>query len=217
MRYRGRVFREEEIEVIRQIIRKMPEPKYRTPISRAICQRLNWRKHDGGLKEMACRVALLKMQKDGLIQLPPPRHSTRPLHAKKEVILPPPDIICGPLQTLELELDILPKNEASLWNAYIDQYHYLGNTKLGGAQLRYIVKAHGRPIAFFGFGAAAWKVKPRDEFIGWNSETRERNLHLVINNSRFLILPSIQVPHLASHLLSRVAKRLPKDWLNRYG
>lgn len=166
---------------------------------------------------MACRVALLKMQKDGLVQLPPPKHPLYQPRSKKDLILPALDIICGSLKTLAIELDLLPKNEAPLWNAYMDQYHYLGNTKLGGAQLRYIVKSHGSPIAFFGFSAAAWKVKPRDDFIGWNSETREKNLHLVINNSRFLILPSIRVPHLASHLLSKVAKRLPQDWLNRYG
>jgi hypothetical protein len=166
---------------------------------------------------MACRVALLKMQQDGLVELPPPRQPAPQLRAKKDVVLPPLDIVCSPLHALSIELDILPKNESSLWNAYIEQYHYLKNSKLGGAQLRYIVKSHGRPIAFFGFSAAAWKVKPRDDFIGWNSETREKNLHLVINNSRFLILPSIRIPHLASHLLSKVAKRLPQDWLNRYG
>lgn len=166
---------------------------------------------------MACRVALLKMQKDGLVELPPSKHLPGRMRPKKRMLLPALDIICGPLHTLTVELDILPKNESPLWNAYIEQYHYLKNSKLGGAQLRYIVKENGRPIAFFGFSAAAWKVKPRDDFIGWNSETREKNLHLVINNSRFLILPSIRVPHLASHLLSKVAKRLPKDWHKRYG
>lgn len=217
MRYRGRIFSQGEIETIRQIIREMPEPKYRTPISREICRHLNWRKPDGGLKDMACRVALLKMQQDGLVQLPPSKHLTRQTRSKKHVLLPPLDSVCCSLHTLAIELDILPKNDSSLWNAYIEQYHYLRNSKLGGAQLRYIVKANGRPIAFFGFSAAAWKVKPRDDFIGWNSETREKNLHLIVNNSRFLILPSIQVPHLASHLLSKVAKRLPADWLNQYG
>ena len=155
MRYRGHIFSEEEIEIIRQIIREMPEPKYRPPISREVCQRLNWRKHDGGLKDMACRVALLKMQKDGLVQLPPPKHSNRRLLVKKKVLLPPLETVCGPLKTLALELELLLKIDRPMWNAYIDQYHYLGNSKLGGAQLRYIVKNYGDPIVFFGFSAAA--------------------------------------------------------------
>ena len=95
-------------------------------------------------------------------------------------------------------------------------FHYLGYTKLGGAQLRYIVTNGKDPIAFFGFSAAAWKVKDRDNFIGWTASQKEKNLYLVVNNSRFLILPSVKVPHLASHLLSKIVTILKKDWLLKY-
>jgi hypothetical protein len=217
MRYRGREFSEEEIEIIKSIIKEAPPPKLRSPISREICRRLNWRKPDGGLKDMAARVALLQMEKDSLFVLPPARRSPNTFKQRfTELILPPIESIAGSLHDLVLEISLVPKTEASIWNAYIQQYHYLGYTKAGGAQLRYFVKSKNRFIAFFAFSAAAWKVKPRDEFMGWTLQQRENNLHLIVNNSRFLILPSVKVPHLASHLLSRITRRLPNDWMKVY-
>jgi len=130
--------------------------------------------------------------------------------------LPNLEPIEGAIRDLDLEIYLTPKKEAPIWNAYIHRYHYLGYTKAGGAQLRYFIKSKGRFVAFFSFSAAAWKVKPRDEFIGWTQQQRERNLHLIVNNSRFLILPSVKVPHLASHLLSQMVRRLPTDWMRIY-
>ena len=171
---------------------------------------------------MAARVALLQMEKDGLIKLPPVVESariSRLLSHPKPILsgdLPPLESVHGAIKDLRLEFSIVGKSESKLWNAYIDRYHYLGYKKLGGAQLRYIVRSNGKLVAFFGFSAAAWKVKSRDEFIGWTREQKERNLHLVINNSRFLILPSVETPHLASHLLGKVARQLPVDWHRTY-
>lgn len=217
MRYRGREFSEEEIEVIKSLIKEAPEPKRRTHISRELCRRFNWKKPDGGLKDMAARVALLKMEKDGLFTLPPSKRSPDTFKQRfTELVLPTLEPIEGSLHDLNLEISLVPKAEASIWNAYIHHYHYLGYTKAGGAQLRYFVKSQNRFVAFFSFSAAAWKVKPRDEYIGWTQLQRERNLHLIVNNSRFLILPSVKVPHLASHLLSQIARRLPNDWMNVY-
>lgn len=168
---------------------------------------------------MACRVALLQMEKDGIVRLPPVIKCS--LTNKKvtydHMVLPPLESIRGSITELSIETSLVTKKQSTLWNAYIDRYHYLGYIKQGGAQLRYIVTSHERPVAFFGFGAAAWKVKTRDEFIGWNCEQRERNLYLVVNNSRFLILPSVEVPHLASHLLAKILRRLPSDWHQIYG
>ncbi len=108
------------------------------------------------------------------------------------------------------------KADSHLWNEFIDRYHYLGYNPLPGAQLRYFAKADNQVIALFGFGAAAWKTAPRDTFIGWTPEQREKNLHLVINNARFLVLPWVKSKNLASKLLSLVSKQLPNDWLKRY-
>ena len=103
------------------------------------------------------------------------------------------------------------------WNAYLARYHYLGYKVLSGDQLRYAVSDRaGRLLALLGFDAAAWKTAPRDAFIGWSSVQRRHNLHLVVNNSRFLILPWVRLPNLASHILSQIQQRLPHDWQQRY-
>lgn len=118
-----------------------------------------------------------------------------------------------------MELRLTSKStpdESRQWNEYIHRYHYLGHKPLPGAQMRYTVKANGQTIALLGFGAAAWKTAPRDRFIGWTHEQRLRNLHLVVNNARFLILPWVRVPHLASKILALAAKGLARDWENKY-
>lgn len=159
------------------------------------------------------------MEKDGVVSLPPVIKCsvTNKKVTYDHVVLPPIESIQGSITELSIEISLVTKKESKLWNAYIDRYHYLRYTKLGGAQLRYRITSHGRPVAFFGFSAAAWKVKARDEFIGWNYEQKEKNLQLVVNNSRFLILPKVQVPHLASHLLAKIVRRLPSDWNKIYG
>jgi hypothetical protein len=107
--------------------------------------------------------------------------------------------------------------DSSLWNELIERYHYLGYDPLPGAQMRYFVVAGGRMLAALGFGASAWKVAPRDRFIGWSHEQRSANLNLIVNNARFLILPWVRSPNLASRVLSAVARTLPRDWERRYG
>jgi hypothetical protein len=104
-----------------------------------------------------------------------------------------------------------------LWNELIERYHYLGYAPLPGAQMRYLVFSGPRLLAALGFGAAAWKVAPRDRFIGWNDDQRRRHLHLVVNNARFLILPWVTSPNLASCILGRILQQLPEDWKSRYG
>jgi hypothetical protein len=117
----------------------------------------------------------------------------------------------------QLTIDpVVSKHDSLLWNAYIERHHYLGHQLLPGAQLRYFVRAAGDVVAALGFGASAWKVKSRDERIGWTSEQRRRNLHLIVNNARFLILPWIQCRNLASRVLSLVNRRLANDWHARY-
>jgi len=217
--YCGRQFSVEEITLIRQLS-KMPGISRQT-LSKEICHILNWHKLNGGLKDMSCRVALLRMQKDGLIELPAPRrcnvNGTRVI-AHTPSTEPTTPILCSvnELQNLHLQL-ITTRQDSKLWNEYIDRYHYLGYKTLPGAQLRYFAYSDQRLLALFGFGSAAWKTAPRDEFIGWTQTRRQANLHLIINNARFLILPWIQSQHLASKLLSLVTRRIARDWHLRYG
>jgi hypothetical protein len=220
MKYCGREFTDTELAGIRRLLVEDPKTT-RWALSRLLCETLGWRKPDGGLKDMSCRVALLRMQEHGLLLLPPPcrkngngkRHVRRTPHAEPQPLLCTP---VGELRDLRLEI-VAGKRDSLLWNEYVDRYHYLGYQPLPGAQMRYFARAEGRILALLGFGAAAWKTAPRDDFIGWNRVQRESRLHLIVNNARFLILPWVASKHLASKLLGRAARRLPADWLSRYG
>ena len=218
MRYCGRVFSAADIEVIRELLALCP-PLSRYRLARAVCERLNWRRPDGALKDMSCRVALLRMQADALITLPPPRR-LKPVayqthtdieHAVREPVIVPS------IDLAHLSVDLVTdKRDSLLWNAYIERHHYLGHQLMPGAQLRYFVRAAGQVIALMSFGASAWKTKPRDVAIGWNPDQRQRNLHLIVNNARFLIPPWIRCQNLASRVLAIVSRRLADDWQARY-
>jgi hypothetical protein len=220
LRYCGRLFTLEEIDHIRRFIASEPRPN-RARLSRLVCDDLGWLRPDRSRKEMSCRVAMLRMHRDGLITLPPPQKGngngrTRPRLTSAS---DPGEPVCLPARDLgELTFTIVRKRKKShLWNELIERHHYLGYKPLPGAQMRYLVYAGERLLAALGFGAAAWKVAPRDNYIGWTPEQRKRNLHLVANNARFLILPWITSRNLASRILSQMCKRLPADWQDRYG
>ena len=217
MRYCGRDFELAEIDLIRELL-TLPQIN-RARLSREVCERLNWRRENGQLKDMSCRVALLRMQADGLITLPPPRNAKPVAYQSyphiEQAVLEPGSLPVIALATLTLDL-VLNKADSLLWNAYIERHHYLGHQPLPGAQLRYFVRAEGHIIAALGFSASAWKTQPRDDAIGWTAAQRRRNLHLVVNNARFLILPWIHCQNLASRILGLTSKRLAEDWHARY-
>jgi hypothetical protein len=219
MKYCGREFSNAELERIQHLA---AEPKMtRQALSREVCREFGWLKHDGGLKDMSCRVALLRMQADALVQLPVPIHrnsNSGRVIAKTTQTEPQTPLLIpvNKLQGVRLEL-VVTKNDSRLWNEYIDRYHYLGHKALPGAQLRYFARSDEGLLALFGFAAAAWKTAPRDNFIGWTPSMRENRLHLIVNNARFLILPWIESKHLASKLLGLVVRRLANDWHDRYG
>jgi hypothetical protein len=219
--YCGREFSAHDIQIIKRLMQENPALE-RAPMSRQLCQLWGWTKPNGELKDMTCRVALLRMQADGLITLPPSRLAgfTR---AKPQF---PPTTATDPQEPLlqlvhELEpltlRSITDRADSRLWNEYIARYHYLGYTPLSGAQLRYNVYAGQRLVALLSFGASAWKLAGRESFVGWQPPQRQKNLQLVVNNARFLILPWIQSKGLASKILSKVARQLPHDWNERYG
>ena len=220
MRYCGRDFSVSEMVAVRTLIADHPTAN-RARLSRLVCEVLDWRRPDGRLKDMSCRVAMLRMQNDGLIRLPPPQKSNnngRPY--RRRTPQAEPELFAavgsaGALADLNLQL-ITDRRQSHLWNEYIDRYHYLGYQPLPGAQLRYFARTGDQVIALFGFGAAAWQTAPRDRFIGWTSEQRQRRLRLVVNNARFLILPWVSCHNLASTLLGMVTRILADDWQQRY-
>jgi len=220
IRYCGRVFTSEELEQIHRLIASDPRLN-RAQLSRRVCDELGWLRPDGRRKDMSCRVAMLRMQRDGLITLPPPQKRNgngrnRPRLTVASDPKTPLSLSAGALGQLLLRPVDGPEDSA-LWNELIERYHYLKYKPLPGAQIRYLVLGRGHLLAALGFGAAAWKVAPRDEFIGWTADQRRANLHWIVNNARFLILPWVTVRNLASRILAAAAKRLPGDWEERYG
>ena len=152
-----------------------------------------------------------------LPRLPAPK--TRPGAVKSIKQTPkgePRDDIYLEAGQVELTLEPVNRKTAQLFNELIDRYHYLGHRRMGGAQMRFYVYAGGHRVALLGFSAAAWRVAPRDEFIGWTEEQRKNQLHLVVDNSRFLLLPWVHCKNLASRILSCVARQLPHYWQERY-
>jgi hypothetical protein len=216
----GRAFGAAALEVVQQEVHSAAGA-YRTEIARRVCQQLGWVNRGGRLALMSGRVALLKLHRAGLIYLPPPRNGNgngrryEPDPAWAE----PEPIQCGlkPLQPLTWQL-VSNRQQSRLWNSLMARYHYLGHENLPGAQLRYLLYSQGEALlGATGFGAAAWKLAPRDQWIGWKGEQRRRGLDLIINQARFLILPSVRVPHLAGHCLGQCLRRLPEDFRQRYG
>ena len=215
----GRVFSEGEINGIRSIIDE-DTSRNRTAIASLACEQLQWKKLDGTFKTQSMRQVLVKMDAEALIVLPASRQAkyspcepirqTEKTEARDTILLP-----VGKLPDLHVEI-AATSEEISLWNEYIDRYHYIGYTPLAGAQMRYFVYAGNDIVALSGFSAAAWRVAPRDWFIGWSEEKRKENLHLVVNNARYLILPWVSSKNLASKILSLVANRIGDDWQNRY-
>ena len=199
-----------------------PPPLNRHMLSKEFCRRIGWFKPDGGLKDMMARVAMLAMHRDGLIALPAPRgRQNRP----GPIVFGPdtePPMFSAPTTLDEVRpLDLRPvvrgTREGKLWNEFVARYHYLGYKTLVGAQMRYAVHdRNGWPLAMLGFSTAAWKLAPRDTFIGWTRQLRDKNLPLVVDNPRFLILPWIKIPNLGSHILAIIRRRLPDDWTERY-
>ena len=218
--YCARDFSVEDIQTIRDLIAQ-DQKLQRSALSRKLCQLWGWTKPNGELKDMTCRVALLRMQADGLIELPPSRIGV----VRKRAHFP--STCASDAQTpIRQSVHELPritlqvvsgKSNSLLWNEYVARYHYLGYAAMSGSQIRYNVFAGEQLVACISFCACAWKLKDRERFIGWSEQERQKNLQLVINNARFLVLPWIQSKGLASKILALAARQLPKDWKHRYG
>jgi len=214
----GRETTEEDVELIRSLIESNPQWG-RTDLSKELCRLWNWRTENGREKDMAARSFLLKLESRGLVTLPPrkynyhgryrrqgksPSYSTEPITGSLDDLRP---VRVEPIGHTE---------HLPLFKRLIENHHYLGYHTVGESMKYMVFDRHDRPLACLLFGSAAWKCAPRDEFIGWDSEKRASNVNLVTNNTRFLILPWVEVPNLASHVLSGVARRIRGDWEGRY-
>lgn len=217
----GRLLSSDDIDRVREIIVSNPSWR-RTRISQELCSRWGWFNHLGQPKDMACRSMLLKLEAKGYITLP--ARSSFPLNGLQHRSIPDinPDttsIAASLRDLLPLSIEIVKgKDSLALFCHLLSRYHYLGYSVTVGESMKYLIKdKFGRPLSCVLFGSSAWKVACRDSYLGWKKECRERSLYLVTNNMRFLVLPWVTVAHLASHILGRIARRIRKDWVERYG
>lgn len=192
----------------------------RKQISKILCQQWNWVQPNGRLKDMACREILLTLNRKGLITLPPRFSSAN--NDKRNRAIPIVEIDQSPvkgkpsdLPPVKLKL-VRNTNLEPLYNSLIQEHHYLGYRQIVGNHLKYLAFIDDRAVACLGWGSAAWSVKSRDSFIGWDKITKERNLHFVANNTRFLIPPWVSVKCLASKILALNVKRMSDDWIKVY-
>jgi Domain of unknown function (DUF4338) len=218
----GRRLAAQDLLWIRELIAANPNWSRRR-LSKALCAEWGWCNGKGQVKDMAARSLLLKLQTQGLIELPPRRQRasnrmlcrriTRQNWDTTRLIGTLRDL--GPLNLLEVSTDSTAR---SRFAAALAEFHYLGCRGTIGENLQYTVTDRtGRLLACLLFGSAAWKCRVRDEFIGWTPQQRQQHLHLITNNARFLILPFVKVSHLATWILARVLRRLSADWQSKYG
>jgi len=218
--YRRRSVTREDVATIRRIIEVHPD-KSRRFISKEVCRQWDWRQPNGVLKDMVCRSLLLLLESKGFIKLPAQKFTpANPLAERKKLSGVRGDYTpmhCSVADLFPINLEQVRRTPfEKIFNGLVSEYHYLGYTQPIGEHLKYMAFSGGRPIACLAWGSAPWYIGVRDRFIGWSKKTRERNLHLIANNLRFLILPWVQISCLASYLLASNRQRLSQDWQDLY-
>lgn len=218
--YRHRVITDADLVFIRRLIAENPQCSRRR-LSEKLCRAWNWVQPNGALRDMVCRGMMLMLHRQGLIELPAPRQVGRSSLVGREK---PASVSIGQsllsmslaeLGPLEIR-QVRRTPEEALFNSLLEQHHYLGYTQPVGEHLKYLVFARGRPIACVAWSSAPRHLGSRDRFIGWSTQARLKNIGLLAYNTRFLILPWIKVPHLASHILGCMARTLSADWQRIY-
>lgn len=219
---RRRLIRGQDLLLIRQLIEREGE-QGRSHLSHRLCEIWDWRQANGCFRQIACRDLLRRLEARGLISLPARLRRVRGAGYRNQTRTPAL-LNCAPLQSAlgelrdELSLQLVgDSKQLALYKGLVGTYHYLGYQQATGAQLKYMAYFQDRPLACLSFGPAAWKIGPRDRFIGWSADARGHHLRTVVNNDRFVILPWVQIKCLASFLLSTAVQRLRRDWQTVYG
>lgn len=218
--YRHREISDDDIVFIRKLIAENSGSSRRN-LSKKLCEAWNWVQANGALCDMVCRGMMLMLHRNGLIELPPVRQAPRDPQIKRglpvlvSVDETPLQTSFGELGPLEIR-QVRRTSDEALFNSLLQQHHYLGYSQPVGEHLKYLFYARGRPIACVAWCSAPRHLGSRDRHIGWGAAARLRNIRLIAYNTRFLILPWVAVPHLASHILGCMARRLSQDWQNMY-
>ena len=221
-RYRGQEVGSEQLAFLREFIRTHPTSS-RWKLSRQLCEVLGWKQANGALRDMVCRGLLLMLERAGEIQLPAVRRhiqgQCRTGRPRPEAVLIDNAPLAMPLQALG-PIEIQPVRRTAdepLFNSLMEHYHYLAYEQPVGEHLKYLAWAQGRPVACLAWSSAPRHLGNRDRYIGWSAEARRHNIRFIAYNTRFLILPWVRVPHLASHILGKVTRALSDDWQRMYG
>jgi hypothetical protein len=219
-RYRGRVITPDDIVSIRRFIAENPLASRRR-LSEKLCEAWQWKQANGALRAMVCRGLLLMLHRAGQIELPPIRFKTPNPFLRREApapILIDMSPIAGALTELRpVELQQVRRTaDEPLFNSLMEHHHYLAYEQPVGEHLKYLASAQGRPIACLAWSSAPRHLGSRDRYIGWDAAARRRNIRFIAYNTRYLILPWVRVPHLASHILGRMAAVLSEDWQRIY-
>ena len=216
----GRTVTAKDIKTIQSIIKSNPT-WHRTRISQELCQLWNWRNDTGKLKDIAARAMLRKLDKENLIDLPAPVRSANNTYRyqskQEEPKYQPIKERLSVIQPIRIT-QVKTQEQARFFRALLSHFHYLGYSGPVGENLQYLVyDCDDRILGCLLFGAPAWSVACRDSYIGWDKSNRRKGLSRIANNMRFLILPEVKVPHLASHLLGKISRRVSVDWKDKYG
>jgi len=211
----------ERIAEINEMIKANPD-WHRSRLSQELCRKWVWMGENGQIKDVSCRDVLRALDAAGKIKLPKRLKSSRAKGGADiiQYMLHDTEPIKETLRAIQpITLEVVTgKGNLAEFKSYVAQYHYLGYDRNIGENIKYFVRdRHGRILACMAFGSAAWKCDGRDKFIGWDRKTREKNLRYVTNNVRYLIFPWVNVPHLASHILALVCRRISIDWMVKYG
>ena len=221
LKYRGRVISADDILYIKDLIAAHPRESRRT-LSQRVCETWQWKQANGALRDMVCRGLLLMLDRSGHIELPPVKFVPHNPLARRVRPLPafidttPVEDRLEQIQPVEFA-QVRRSTDEPLFNSLMEEHHYLGYEQPVGEHLKYLVWADGRPIACAAWSSAPRHIGARDRHIGWSQQARRRNIRFLAYNTRFLILPWVRVPHLASHILGRMAARISQDWRRMYG
>jgi hypothetical protein len=220
--YRGRAVTDTDVAFIEQLIAAHPTASRRA-LSKKLCEAWNWVQPNGALRDMVCRGLMLALHRAGHIHLPPQRYIPPNSLAKHHRPAAVADIdrspvrgSLGAIRPLEFR-QVRRTDQEPLLNSLVEQHHYLGYVQPVGEHLKYLVYSQERPIACLAWSSAPRHLGCRDRYIGWSAEARRRNIRFIAYNTRYLILPWVQVPHLASHILGQMARILARDWERMYG
>jgi len=225
LRYRGRAVTRADVRFIRGLVVAHPGESRRR-LSQKLCEAWDWRQANGALREMVARGLMLELSRAGHIELPAVKmRPPNPLavRVRPTALTALTAVDRTPILSSLRELGLLEFRQVRrtaderCFNGLLESHHYLGYTQPVGEQLKFTVYADSRPVALFAWSSAARHLGPRDRYLGWPPEVRRQKIRFLAYNTRYLILPWVQVPHLASHLLSRMTRMLSVEWEKVYG